>query len=454
MYRLEGGILYTLDSEHPVWDDGALVVRGDRIAYVGSRQEMPPEYRQTPVYPMHGKLICPGFVNIHTHAALTIMRGIGDDLGVAPAYSQNAPQGVFMSAEEAQVMSMLGGLEALKFGTTCIVDNYIYADQAARAFDDLGMRAVVSERLHDADLFKVPHEVYAFDEETGSRLLYKAMRLCENWHGHSGGRITCRLGPHAADTCSTHYLMSIRSAAENLGLGLVTHVAQSKREGEEIRKRSGKSPVEYLDDLGLLSPQMIAGHCIYVSDTDIEILADTGTHVSHQSGSNSKGGMMAPIRRMHNQGINIGLGTDNMAGDMLEVMRLAVLVARMLDEDQTALMAQDAFRMATVNGARALGMEDEIGTLEVGKKADFIAIGLEKPHLTPLIDPIANLIHNGLGSDVEMVAVDGRILIEDGRHTQIDEQNLLREAQNVAQRLWQKMPDRLPEAHQWFRSIY
>ena len=288
----------------------------------------------------------------------------------------------------------------------------------------------------------------------GGDLLQQGVELVENWHGRSNGRITCRLGPHAPDTCSTIYLELIQTTANNLDLGLVTHVAQSKREVKEIMARSGKSPVAYLEELGLLGPQMIAGHCIYVSEADIDILARTKTHVSHQSGSNSKGGMMAPIKRMLDKGVNVGLGTDNMAGDMVEVMRLAVLVARMLDQDHNALYAMDALRMATLNGAKALGLENEIGSVEAGKKADLVVMNLRKPHLAPLVDPVANIVHNGLGSDVEMVVVDGHILLEDGTPQTINEQALLREVQGVARRLWDKMPRGLPGGLRWYDSLF
>jgi 5-methylthioadenosine/S-adenosylhomocysteine deaminase len=453
-FRLEGGIVVTLNPDNQILDGGVVVVCDDRIAYVGSREGLPAEYDDFAVYPMQGKVIFPGFVNIHTHVALSILRGIGDDMGVAPAYAPGIPQGVFLSPSEARILSLLGGLEALKFGTTCIADNYIYADQAASAFDELGLRAVVSERLHDADLFKVPHGVYEFNDKMGHDMLQRGVELAEKWHGQSNGRITCRLGPHAPDTCSTIYLHLIQTIAENMGLSLVTHVAQSQREIKEIKTRSGKSPVTYLEEIGLLGPQMIAGHCIYVSDEDIDILAQTRTHVSHQSGSNAKGGMMAPIKRMLDKGVNVGLGTDNMAGDMVEVMRLAVLVARMLDQDQMALCAVDALRMATINGAKALGMEQEIGTIEAEKKADLVVMGLQKSHLVPVVDPVANIVHNGLGSDVEMVVVDGQILIEDGEPKTINEQALLKEAQRVTRCLWDKMPGGLPAHLRWFDSAF
>ena len=441
---IEDGLIVTLDRENRILVDDVILIKDDRIEFIGKKENMPLAYQQIPSIKVKGSVIFPGFVNLHTHATLSILRGIGDDMGVAPAYAPNIPQGVFISPQEAHILSLLGGVEALKFGTTCIVDNYIYENEAAVAFDNLGLRAVVSERLHDADLFKVLEGRYEFDEKRGNMLLGKATALYEQWHGASDGRILTRIGPHAPDTCSTIYLEKLRDLAYKMDVGLVTHVAQSQREIEEIKNRSGKSSVEYLESLGLLSNKMIAGHCIYVSEEDINVLAGTNTHVSHQSGSNSKGGMMAPINAMIDKGINIGLGTDNMARDMVEVMRLAVVIARMLTRNQTALKALDVLKMATRNGAKALGLEQTIGSLEVGKKADLFTVDFRRAHLTPVVDPIANFVHNGLGSDVDLVIVDGQILVEDGLVKTIDEISLLKEAQSVTHKLWSDMQSDFP----------
>jgi 5-methylthioadenosine/S-adenosylhomocysteine deaminase len=425
-----------MDPARQVLTDGALVYEGGRIVWLGPARELPQLYRHAPSTSLSGRVILPGFVNLHTHAALVILRGIGDDLGVAPAYSPKVPQGVFLSPEDVYCFSLLGGLEALRFGTTCIVDNYIYADQVAQALAELGLRAVVSERLHDADLFLVPEGRYEFETARGAALLARNLDLIAKWEGAAGGRIHTRLGPHAPDTCSPAYLEQIRQAGEQAHVGYVTHLAQSRREVAQIAARAGQSPAAHLETLGLLGPQMIAGHCIYIEEDDKQRLAQTQTQVVHLSGSNAKGGMMAPIRDLRDGGVNIGLGTDNMAGDMIEVMRLAVCIARMRGEDNQALWALDALEMATLGGARALGMEAEIGSLEVGKRADLVVIDFRQPHLMPVFDPVANLIHNGLGSDVEQVYVDGELLVENGRFRQIEAGPVMAEAQARATTLW------------------
>ncbi|MDY6846960.1 MAG: amidohydrolase [Chloroflexota bacterium] len=436
---ISGATIVTMDPDRNIIKDAAIVINDEIIEWLGASKNLPKKYQSIePLYlPNHG--IFPGFVNIHTHAALSILRGIGDDQGIAPAYSPNVPQGVFMSPEDCYIFSLLGALEALRFGTTCMVDNYIYANETARAYSALSMRGVVSERLHDADLFLIPEGRYEFDFDRGEVLLSKGIELFERWQGKDNGRIQVFIGPHAPDTCSTSYLETVRDAAGELDAKMVLHVAQSMREVRVIKERSEMTVPFYLKSLDLLGENMIAGHCIFITPDDIQVLAKTNTQVSHQSGSNSKGGMMAPIKAMVESGVNIGLGTDNMAGDMIEVMRLALCVARMQTGDPVALDAMDVLEMATINGARALNLDHQIGSIEIGKKADLVAINYLQPHLQPAKDPVANLVHNGLGGDVSHVFIDGKLCIENGKHTSFDTDELLAEVKKRSDHLWRKM---------------
>lgn len=431
--------IVTMNPERDVLQNAALAVRNDRIEWLGSMDAVPEMYQVARRLPVPGQIILPGFVNLHTHAALSILRGLADDRGLSPAYSPRVPQGVFLSPDEIYLFTLLGGIDALRLGTTTIVDNYLYCDKTVVALDELGLRAVVSERLHDADLFQIPHGVYQFDERLGDELLARNLALVEEWQGASNGRITCRIGTHAPDTCSTAYLEKARDAADRLGIGMVIHLGQAPREQQEILQRSGKRVTHYLHDLGLLGPQMIAGHCVFVDESEMDVLAQTGTQMAHLSGSNAKAGKKAPVNELLARGMNIGLGSDNMSGDMVEAMRLALIIARLRTGDNQALKALQVLEMATINGAHALGMQDEIGSLEVGKKADLVLIDADQPHWVPLIDPVANLVHGGLGTDVSQVWVDGQPLVVDGIVVSMDQREVLRRAQAAAQALWAKM---------------
>jgi len=431
--------IVTMNPERDVLQNAALAVRNDRIEWLGSMDAVPEMYNIARRLAVPGQIILPGFVNLHTHAALSILRGLADDRGLSPAYSPRVPQGVFLSPDEIYLFTLLGGIDALRLGTTTIVDNYLYCDKTVVALDELGLRAVVSERLHDADLFQIPHGVYQFDERLGDELLARNLALVEEWQGASNGRITCRIGTHAPDTCSTAYLEKARDAADRLGIGMVIHLGQAPREQQEILQRSGKRVTHYLHDLGLLGPQMIAGHCVFVDESEMDVLAQTGTQMAHLSGSNAKAGKKAPVNELLARGMNIGLGSDNMSGDMVEAMRLALIIARLRTGDNQALKALQVLEMATINGAHALGMQDEIGSLEVGKKADLVLIDADQPHWVPLIDPVANLVHGGLGTDVSQVWVDGQPLVVDGIVVSMDQREVLRRAQAAAQALWAKM---------------
>ena len=428
--------LITMDPQNDRIRDGALVVTDGKISWVGSAADIPEIYNDAERVDCHGKVIYPGFINAHSHAALSVLRGVGDDIGMAPAYSRDVPQGVFMSEEDIYTFSLLGGLETLKFGCTMIVDNYIHERFAAKAFDELGMRAVVSERIHDADLFGIPAGNYTFDMNTGMDLLQKNLDLIEHWKGHD--RISGCIGPHAPDTCSDDFLREVRKAADETNQRVVIHLAQGMREVNQIKARSGLSPVEFVNSFGLLDERTIAGHCIYVSEKDRQLIKDSHVHVAHMSGSNSKGGMTAPISDYKDAGVNICLGTDNMSGDMIMVMRLALVTSRMRTQSNS-LYAADVLVMATMGGARALGMENSIGSLEVGKQADFITMDYDQIHLVPLVDPVMNLVHNGLSSDIRDVYVGGRKVIENGRSMLIDEKALLKEAQERCLLLWKKV---------------
>ena len=216
---LTGGTILSMDDDRKIYPNGAIAWEKDRILWVGLASMIPDYLSKANVISATGKVILPGFVNTHTHATLSILRGIADDLGVAPAYNANLPQVSSLPPQDCYIFSLLGGLEALKFGTTCIVDNYINENMAARAFAELGMRAVVSERLHDANLKEIPDGIYEFSTKVGEDLLERNFSLIQDFNGAYQGRITCRLGPHAPDTCSQEYLEKLVDIAQKIDTG-------------------------------------------------------------------------------------------------------------------------------------------------------------------------------------------------------------------------------------------
>lgn len=435
--------IITMDNNRRIMRNASIVIQDDRITWLGPENEFPKTYEHATTIDGKGKVVYPGFINIHAHAALSVVRGIGDELGTAPAYTPGVPQGIYLSKDDCYKLALLGALEAVKFGTTCIVDNYVNEDSAAQAFTDLGIRAIVSELVRDVNAENIPHRIYEFDEKRGEKEIEKNLALIQKWHNTNNGRIKCLLGPHTPDGCSRNFLNIIREEAERHNIGMVIHLSQSRAENAEVLRREGMTPTEYLYDIGILGPKLIAGHCIYVNENDINRLAETKTNVAHLSGSNAKGGMMAPVKKIRDQGINVAVGTDNMSYDMIEVMRLALCTARMLDENPDALKAMDVLEMATINGAKAIQMDHEIGSIETNKKADLVLIDYEKPHLVPLIDPIANLVHNGIGSDIITVLIDGDVIVDEESVSTVDESEVMKMAQKSTELLWKKMGNKV-----------
>jgi 5-methylthioadenosine/S-adenosylhomocysteine deaminase len=434
---LKGTTLVTCNASDQVIEGGALGVKGGRLTYIGPEGKLPPASSAARVMDLQGRVVTPGFVNVHTHAILTMVRGIAEDLGFAPAYTPGIPHGHDVTPEEAVALARLGALEALLFGSTLINDTYVHADATLGAMAELNLRVYSCGRIHDADFSLIGEGRWEYHDAIGEKTLKEALMLAEKWHGKLNGRVGVQLAAHAPDTCSDRLLCRIREASEAYGLRVNTHLSQSKKENEQVRVRSGKTPAELLDDVGLLNHHLTAAHCIYITDSDIVRLGHSGMTVAHVPKGNATGGAIAPTTKLRTTGTHIALGTDNMHADMVEVMRWALAVGR-VQEGKVGDFWQPnhVLRMATINGARAMGLDHELGSLEVGKKADFVVFNFRRPHLTPCIHPMANLVHVAQGRDVEIVAVDGQIVVEDGEPVYASSETIMKEAKKATDALW------------------
>ncbi|MEV0085087.1 amidohydrolase family protein [Saccharopolyspora sp. NPDC050642] len=437
---ISGATVVPVDAERSVIRDGAVVVADDgRIADVGKRAVLEEAHPDAERIDARGQLLLPGFVNLHVHCALAVTRGIGDDMGGAPVYRKDIPQGVILGPDDTYVFSRLGALQALAFGSTTIVENYIHSLSNVKALAELGIRAVVSERVHDADLFTVRGGEYSYDADLGKRLLETNAQLIEEWHGYDGGRITCQVGPHGPDTASSRLLEQAALLAEERGVGMFMHLAQTAGEVEQVRRLTGRSSVQHLGDLGILGSGLIAGHCAFLEDGDAELLAESGTNVCHIPVVNAKSGWIAPAARLRRLGAVVGLATDNMVHDMVEAMRFALCVNRVADGGPTGIKAMDVLEMATIQGARAIGREADLGSIEPGKLADLVFVDLERPHLAPLLDPVANLVYAGQSSDIHSVMVNGEFVVRDRAVLTVDTGEVVAAAQERAEDLWRSV---------------
>ncbi len=417
--------------------DAVIGISAGRLALIAPAEAgaAPPTARRTLHLP--GRVITPGFTNIHTHANLSMVRGVAEDLGFAPAYTPGIPQGHMVTPDEAYAIARLGALEALLFGSTLINDTFVHPDVVTPAMAEIGLRVWSCGRIHDVDFSGVSVGRWAHVDAIGDATLQSALDLAARYEGKSNGRIGVQLAAHAPDTCSTPFLRRITQAARDTGLRVTTHLSQSKVEVARIRERDGKSPPELLEEVGLLNERLLAAHCIHVSEGDIARIGRAGIHVAHIAKGNATGATIAPTHKLRAAGAKLTLGTDNMHADMVETMRWALAVGRI----QVGAVTEDwqpstVFEMATLGGARAMGLEDQIGSLEIGKRADLVAFDFRRPHLTPATNPLGNLVHVAHGRDVELVIVDGDVVVEGGAPTKVDEAAIRRDAEAAIAALW------------------
>lgn len=439
MIILYDGMIITMDAEKHCYQKKAIVIDQNKIIGIEDQETIFEKYKANDVkwVDCKGKVIYPGFVNTHIHTAQSIVRGVAEDMGRAPSYTSSVPQGDDLTDSESYVFSMLGAMGALKFGSTIISDNYAHAAANAKAFDELGIRAIVSERVHDMIFYGLADGKYEKDDELGQELLDKNLELLETYRDPEG-RIKACLGPHAPDTCSKELLIKIGEYAEKYHVPITTHLDQSRMEKARVLSEYGVSSAELMKSCGLLNDRLLAAHGVFLAEDEMELLREAGVHLVHIPEGNAKAGAIARIADMQEMGINVVIGTDNGAANMIENMRMALVSGRILKGCITKPAPIDILRMATGNGAKALMMADKIGSIEVGKYADLVIVDYDKPHMTPCTNAIGNLIHLGLGNDVDTVIVNGEIVVEKGIVLRVDEKEIMRDARRIAQLKWSK----------------
>ncbi|MGI6712587.1 MAG: amidohydrolase [Bacillota bacterium] len=373
-------------------------------------------------------VILPGFINTHTHAAMALFRGYADDLPLME-WLQNKiwPIEAELKADDVYWGTMLSILEMIKSGTTLFSDMYFFMDAVARAVDESGIRACLARGLVGV-------------APNGEQALEEAVCFIKDWQGKADGRIVTMLGPHAPYTCPPEYLKKVMKAAENLGVRIHIHLAETISEVKDIENLYGKRPVELMNEIGLFEYPVVGAHLVHVNEKEIDILLEKNVGVAHNPQSNMKlASGVSPVVHMLGKGIIVSLGTDGASSnnnvDIIREMRSASLLQKVTTMDPTVIPAYQALQMATCNGAAALGLEDVTGQIAVGKKADIILVDFQKPHLYPQHDMVSHLVYAAQGSDVKTVIIDGKIIMEDYQVITMDEERILFEATKCAERL-------------------
>lgn len=365
-----------------------------------------------------GMVALPGFINLHNHVSMSLMRSYADDMPLMPWLNDKIwPFEAKLNGEDIYLGAKLGIAEMLLGGTTTFVDMYWHSDRVADAVSEMGIRGVVCPTFVGANYDNFELE---------------AIRMAEKY-GSKKGRIQIMLAPHAAYTCPPDTLKKALKIADRYGLGIQIHVSETLDEQRMIREQYGKTPVAHLRDVGLFERPVLAAHCVYVDEADMEIMARCGVSVAHNPQSNMKlASGIAPVSRMLEAGINVGIGTDGPSSnndlDMWEELRTASLLQKVATLNPCALTAYQTLRMATVHGAKAIGREGELGVIAPGALADLILVDMRRPHLSPQNDLIANLVYCGKASDVDTVIVDGQVVVKEHQLLMADVQTLCCEA--------------------------
>ncbi len=376
-----------------------------------------------------GKLAFPGFVNAHTHLSMVLFRGLADDLPLKTWLEQKIwPIEKNLNPQDVYWFALLGIAEMIRSGTTAFADMYFYMNEVARAVAESGMRALLAYGI-----------IAGKTNDHGRREIKTARNLVADWRGKANGRIDVALAPHAPYTCGQDILEKTRDIAISAGVMVHTHLSETITEVESSYAKLGMSPVKYLASLDLFSAPTIAAHCVHVNEEDIDLLAEHNVMVVHNPTSNAKlASGIAPVAQMKSAGITVALGTDGAASnnnlDMLEEMRLATLLQKVATKDPTTIPAIEAFRMATCDGAAAIGLGKSIGTLTIGKKADIVLMDIDKVNMLPSYDYISDLVYAANSQAITDVIVDGQILMEQGNLTTIDEERVKAKARELSVR--------------------
>ncbi|WP_048152613.1 amidohydrolase family protein [Palaeococcus ferrophilus] len=365
-----------------------------------------------------GRVVSPGFVNLHTHSPMGLLRGLADDLPLMEWLEKHIwPKEAKLTKETIKVGAYLGALEMIKSGTTTFLDMYFHMDKVAEAVLESGLRGYLSYGMIDLG-----------DPDRTEKELREALREMEAIEGLKSERVHFVFGPHAPYTCSLALLKEVRKLADEHGKLITIHVSETMSEVGRIQERYGKSPVVLLEDIGFLGSDVIIAHGVWLDSRDVQILARHGVTVAHNPGSNMKlaSGVM-PIGKLLNAGVNIGLGTDGAASnnnlDMLEEMKLAALLHKVHNLDPTVADAKTVFGMATLNGARALRLN--AGAIKEGYLADIAILNFSQPHLRPVNNVVSHMVYSASGNDVETTIVDGKIIMLDREVLTLDEEKVL-----------------------------
>lgn len=406
----------------------SLLIKDDLIAEISDEID---DAGIDKVIDAEGKILLPGLVNTHTHLSMTLFRGLADDLSLDSWLNDNIwPMEANLNGDYCYIGALLGAVEMIKSGTTTFSDMYFYMEDVARAVDDAGIRAVLSYGMIDFG-----------DAEKRENEIKENMALFDACNGMADGRIKVFLGPHSPYTASKELLIKVRELADEYGMGIHIHVSETEKEINDSLDEKGLRPFEYLEKIGFLGPDVVAAHSVWLSDDEIEIIKKHNVKVSHNPCSNMKlASGIAPVSKLMEGGICVSIGTDGASSnnnlDLIEELKTASLLQKVSTLDPKVLNSDEAIEMATIKGAEVLGLESEIGSIEVGKKADIILIDTNCANMVPDSSTLSsNVIYSANGSNVDTTICNGKILMENRKLTVLDEDEIYAKARQAIKEL-------------------
>jgi 5-methylthioadenosine/S-adenosylhomocysteine deaminase len=444
MILIKNGYVITMDDYRTVYTNGGVVIDGQKIIEVGKSEDLEKKYPYTQIINARGKAVLPGLINTHTHLFQTLYRGLGDDMTLADWLAKMIwPLSYHLGKEESHVATLLSSAEMIRNGVTTFVDShYIHRDKLCidrivEAADEIGIRGVIGRTTINA---APAPESFWESIETAQK---ESARVIETYHGASEGRITVRVEPLNETLATPEMIKAIWEVSKQYGVGMNMHLAETALRVKSVQDRFGISSIEYLHDLGVLGPNLLLAHCVWITKKEIHLLQSTNTKVVHNAVANqylAEG--IAPVAEMLRKGITVCLGTDGAASnnnlDIFGAMKSSVLLQKVNEMDTLALTAENALEMVTINAAKALNMEHEIGSLEAGKKADIILVDLNRPEMVPSVSIISNLVYSASGSVINTVIIDGKIVMNNREITTVDEQLVLDKANSTVRDMMNK----------------
>ena len=409
----------------------SLLIKNDLISEISDEID---ESNVDKVIDATGKILLPGLVNTHTHLSMTLFRGLADDLSLDSWLNDHIwPMEANLKGDYCYIGALLGAVELIKSGTTTFSDMYFYMEDVARAIDEAGIRAVLSYGMIDFG-----------DAERREAEIKENLTLFENCNGMADGRIKVFFGPHSPYTASEELLIKVRQLADEYNMGIHIHVSETQKEIDDVTAEKGLRPFEYLEKIGFLGPDVVAAHCVWLSDDEIEIIKKHGVKISHNPCSNMKlASGISPVSKLIENDICVSIGTDGASSnnnlDLIEELKTASLLQKVSTLDPNVLNSHEAIAMGTIKGAEALGLSDEIGSIEVGKKADIILVDTNSANMVPDSSTLtSNMIYSANGSNVDTTICNGKILMENKKLTVLDEQEIYDKAREAIKNLKQE----------------